>query len=181
MKSIFVTLGLVMLMMASLLSCSDDEGKVIPAHTEEEKQWILDNQNYFQERKAYVESDGQLVYRQLVVEEDTILYRILQTSQIDSCPPINSDVEVSMVGMLPVSKTIIAGDKDGNPVDATLDLDSPDLIKGLSSLLLEIRKGERVEAIIPYQLGYGDKNYPNPYIPLCSTLQFTITVKEIIK
>ena len=34
-----------MLMMASLLSCSDDEGKIIPAHTEEEKQWILDNQN----------------------------------------------------------------------------------------------------------------------------------------
>lgn len=178
MKSIFVTLGFVMLMMASMLSCSDDEVKVIPAHTEEEKQWILDNQNYFQERKGYMESDGQLVYQQLVVEEDTILYRILETSQIDSCPPINSDVKVSMSGIIPVSKKIIAGYKDGNPMEAILDLDSPNLIKGLSALLLKIRKGERVEAIIPYQLGYGDKNYPDPYIPLCSTLQFTITVKS---
>lgn len=178
MKSIYATLSLVVLMMVGLPSCSDDDGKTIPAHTEEEKQWILDNQNYFQERKGYVESDGQLVYQQLVVEEDTLLYRILETSQIDSCPPINSDVKVSMSGMIPVSKTIIVGDKDGNPIDATLDLDSPSLIKGLSALLLKIRKGERVEAIIPYQLGYGDKNYPNPYIPLCSTLQFTITVKS---
>lgn len=83
-----------------------------------------------------------------------------------------------MLGILPVSKTIIVGTEDGNPIDEELDLDSPNLIKGLSALLLKIRKGERVETIIPYQLGYGEKNYSNPYIPLCSTLQFTFTVKE---
>lgn len=119
-----------------------------------------------------------MLYQQLVVDEDTLLYRVLETSQIDSFPKIDSDVKVSMLGVLPVSKTIIVGNKDGNPIDQTLDLDSPDLIKGLAALLPEIRKGERVEAIIPYQLGYGDRNYSNPYIPLCSTLQFTLTVKS---
>lgn len=178
MKSIYVALCWVMVMMLGLPSCSDDNGKTIDPYTKEEKQWIIDNQNYFQERKGYVESDGQLVYQQLVVSEDTLLYRILQTSTIDSLPQVNSDVSVSMLGVLPVSNTIIAGKEDGNPILKTLDLDSPNLIKGLSALLLKIRKGERVEAIIPYQLGYGEHNYSNPYIPLCSTLQFTITVKD---
>ena len=157
MKFAYVVLCLAMTMMVGLPSCSDDVGKTIPAHTEEEKLWITDNQNYFQERKGYVE-DGQLLYRQLVVEEDTLLYRILETSPIDSFPQVNSDVKVSMRGILPVSNTQIVGDSKGNPIEATLDLDSPDLIKGLAALLLEIRKGERVEAIIPYQLGYGDLN-----------------------
>lgn len=178
MKSIYVVLCWVMVVMAGMSSCSDDIGKTIPAFTEEEKQWILENQNYFQERKGYTESDGQLVYQQLVVSEDTVLYRILETSQIDSFPQIDSDVKVSMRGIVPVSNTQFFGDSKDNPIETTLDLDSPDLIKGLAALLLKIRKGERVEAIIPYQLGYGDRNYPNPYIPLCSTLQFTFTVKE---
>ena len=88
------------------------------------------------------------------------------------------NVKVSMLGVIPVSQTVIVGNKDGNPIDQTLKLDSPNLIKGLAALLPKIRKGERVDAIIPYQLGYGDRNYPNPYIPLCSTLQFTFTVKS---
>lgn len=166
MKSINVVLYWVVVMMVCLPACSDDDEKTIPAHTEEEKIWIADNQKYFQEKKEDVEDDGQL------------LYRILETSQIDSFPKIDSDVKVSMLGILPVSQTVIVGNKDGNPIDQTLDLDSPNLIKGLATLLPEIRKGERVEAIIPYQLGYGDRNYPNPYIPLCSTLQFTFTVKS---
>lgn len=67
MRSVYVVLCWAMTMMIGLPSCSDDIGKTIPAHTEEEKLWIADNQNYFQERKGYVE-DGQLLYRQLVVE-----------------------------------------------------------------------------------------------------------------
>lgn len=178
MKSIYVTLCWVMVMMTGLPSCSDDIGKTIPAYTEEEKEWIMDNQKYIQERKEYRETDGELLYEQLVVEKDTLLYRILEASQIDSFPKTNADVVVSMRGILPVSDTQIVGDTKGNPVETTLDLDSPDLIKGLAALLPKIRKGERVEVIIPYQLGYGDSNYPYPYIPLCSTLQFTFTVKE---
>ncbi|WFE83246.1 FKBP-type peptidyl-prolyl cis-trans isomerase [Parabacteroides chongii] len=178
MKSIYVALCWVVVMMLGLPACSDDDGKTIPAHTEEEKLWIADNQKYFQERKEYLEDDGQLLYSRLVVEEDTLLYRILETGQVDSFPTLDSKVKVSMLGILPVSKTIIVGTEDGNPIDEELDLDSPNLIKGLSALLLKIRKGERVETIIPYQLGYGEKNYSNPYIPLCSTLQFTFTVKE---
>lgn len=178
MKSINVVLYWVVVMMVCLPACSDDDEKTIPAHTEEEKIWIADNQKYFQEKKEDVEDDGQLLYQRLVVDDDTLLYRILETSQIDSFPKIDSDVKVSMLGILPVSQTVIVGNKDGNPIDQTLNLDSPNLIKGLATLLPEIRKGERVEAIIPYQLGYGDRNYPNPYIPLCSTLQFTFTVKS---
>ena len=148
MKSINVILYWVIVMVIGLSACGDDDEKTIPAHTEEEKIWIADNQKYFQEKKEDVEDDGQLLYQRLVVDEDTLLYRVLETSQIDSFPKIDADVKV------------------------------PNLIKGLAALLPKIRKGERVDAIIPYQLGYGDRNYSNPYIPLCSTLQFTFTVKS---
>lgn len=176
MKTMYVTLcGIVMMMSAA---CSDDNGKIVPAYTEEEKIWIEENRAYFEERKAETEDDGSYLYRRLVVEDDTLLYRILSTSGIDSLPSITSNVKVSISGTLPVSKTVIVGGSDGTPVNETLDLDSQSLIKGLSALLLEIRKGERVETIIPYQLGYGDRNYYNPYIPLCSTLRFTFTVNS---
>lgn len=178
MKSMYVALCWAVMMIIGLVACSDDVGKTIPAYTEAEKLWVAQNQAYFQEKKAIVEDDGQLLYQQLVVEDDTLLYRILEIGEVDSVPTIKSDVKVSMLGILPVSKDQIVGDSKGNPVETTLDLDSPDLIKGLSALLLQTHKGERLEAIIPYQLGYGDQSYPYPYIPLCSTLQFTITVKE---
>lgn len=171
-----VALCWAVMMVAGLVACSDDERKTIPAHTEAEKLWIAQNQAYFQEKKAIVEEDGQLLYEQLVVDEDTLLYRVLQIGEVDSVPTTKSDAKVSMLGILPVSKDQIVGDSKGNPVDMTLDLDSPDLIKGLSALLLRSHKGERLEAIIPFQLGYGDQNYPYPYIPLCSTLRFTIKV-----
>ena len=177
MKTMYVTLcGIVMMMVFA--ACSDDNGKIVPAYTEEERIWIEENRAYFEARKAEKEDDGSYLYRRLVVEDDTLLYRILSTSGIDSLPSITSNVKVSISGMLPVSKTVIVGGSDGAPVDDTLDLDSQYLIKGLSALLLEIRKGERVETIIPYQLGYGDRNYSNPYIPLCSTLLFTFTVNS---
>ena len=35
-----------------------------------------------------------------------------------------------MLGVIPVSQTVIVGNKDGNPIDQTLKLDSPNLIKG---------------------------------------------------
>ncbi len=177
MKTMYVALcGIVMMMVSA--ACSDDNGKIVPAYTEEERIWIEENKAYFEARKAEKEDDGSYLYRRLVVEEDTLLYRVLSTSGIDSLPSITSNVKVSIVGTLPVSKTVIVGGSDGTPVDNTLDLDSQYLIKGLSALLLEIHKGERVETIIPYQLGYGDRNYSNPYIPLCSTLQFTFTVNS---
>lgn len=94
-----------------------------------------DNQKYFQEKKEDVEDDGQLLYQRLVVDEDTLLYRVLETSQIDSFPKIDADVKVSMLGVIPVSQTVIVGNKDGNPIDQTLKLDSPNLIKGLAALL----------------------------------------------
>lgn len=163
--------------MVGLGACSEDEFKTIPAHTEAEQLWIDQNLAYFREKKELID-EGDYLYQRLVVEDDTLLYRVLEIGEVDSIPTLRSDAKVSMLGILPVSNDIITGDVNGNPVDVTLDLDSPDLIKGLSALLLQSHKGERLEAIIPYQLGYGDQNYSYPYIPLCSTLQFTITVKS---
>ena len=57
MKSIYVALCWVVVMVTGLVACSDDEGKTIPAHTEAEKLWIAQNQAYFQERKAIVEEE----------------------------------------------------------------------------------------------------------------------------
>lgn len=69
-----------------LVACSDDVGKTIPAYTEAEKLWIAQNQAYFQEKKVILEDDGQLLYQQLVVEDDTLLYRILEIGEVDSVP-----------------------------------------------------------------------------------------------
>ena len=50
MKSINVILYWVIVMVIGLSACGDDDEKTIPAHTEEEKIWIADNQKYFQEK-----------------------------------------------------------------------------------------------------------------------------------
>lgn len=177
MKKMYVFLcGIVM--MLGFAACSDDNDKVIDAYTEAEKKWIAENEEYFQARMAEREDDGSSLYKRLVVGEDTLLYRILSEGEAGPHPSSTSSVKVSILGKLPVSNTIIAGGSDETPIDDTLDLDSRYLIKGLAALLLETRVGDRVETIIPYELGYGDKNYTNPYIPLCSTLMFTFTVNS---
>lgn len=174
----YVALCWAFMMLTGFVSCSDDIGKSIDPYTEEQKKWIADNQAYFQDKKVVME-DGQLFYNQLVVGEDTLLYRLMgEAGKVDSFPRPKSDVLVSIKGILPLSKTLIIGDKDGNPIDQTLRPDDSNLIKGLSALLMETRKGEMIEAIIPYQLGYGDKDYVQYAIPLCSTLEFVFTVKE---
>ena len=97
MKSMYVALCWAVMMIIGLVACSDDVGKTIPAYTEAEKLWIAQNQAYFQEKKAIVEDDGQLLYQQLVVEDDTLLYRILEIGEVDSDTKIKSDVKVSML------------------------------------------------------------------------------------
>lgn len=178
MKSIYVALCWVVVMMLGLPACSDDNGEIIDPYTEEQKIWIADNQAYFQDQKEAL-VDGKLVYKQLVVGKDTVLYRLLgEAGKVDSLPKPNSDIKVSIKAELPVSKAVFIGDKDKNPVDLTIRPNDPSVIKGLSAVLMQVRKGEKIEAIIPYQLGYGDQDYPEYAIPLFSTLQFTFTVKD---
>ena len=177
MKKMYVFLCGIVMMTLGFAACSDDNGKVMDAYTEAEKQWIAENEEYFQARLAEREDDGSFLYKRLVVDNDTLLYRILSEGE-GMHPTSTSNVKVSILGKLPVSNTIIAGESDETPIDDTLDLDSQYLIKGLAALLLEVRVGDRVETIIPYELGYGDQNYTNPYIPLCSTLMFTFTVNS---
>ena len=50
MKSINMILYWVIAMVIGLSACGDDDEKTIPAHTEEEKIWIADNQKYFQQK-----------------------------------------------------------------------------------------------------------------------------------
>lgn len=177
-KSVYVALSWAMLMLVSLSACSNDNGEIIDPYTKEQKQWIADNQAYFQEHKE-AKVDGKLLYKLLVVGKDTVLYRLLGAAgQVDSLPESNSNIKVSIKGILPVSQKVFLGDKDKNPVDLTLRPDDQSVIKGLSAVLMQARKGEMIEAVIPYQLGYGELDYVEYSIPLFSTLQFTFTVKE---
>lgn len=181
MKSVFATLCWMMLMLVSLPACSDDNGEIIDPYTKEQKKWIADNQSYFQDRKESVGDNGQLLYKQLVVSKDTLLYRILgEAGKVDSFPDEKSDIKVSIKGVLPVNNTVFVGDSNGKPVERTIHPDDPSQIKGLSAVLLKVRKGEMVETIIPYQLGCGDTDSFVQYspIPLCSTLLFTFTVVD---
>lgn len=167
-----------MVMMVGLPACSDDNGEIIDPYTAEQKAWIAKNHAYFQEQKEAM-LDGQLVYKQLIVGEDTMLYRLMgEVGKVDSLPKPNSDIKVSMKGVLPVSESVFIGDKDKKPVDLTIRPNDPSVIKGLSAVLMQVRKGERIEAIIPYQLGYGDLDYAEYSIPMFSTLLFTFTVKD---
>ena len=172
----YVALCWAVMMVTGLVACSDDNGEIIDPYTEEQKAWIASNQAYFEEQKEAM-VDGELVYKQLVVGEDTVLYRLLgEVGKVDSLPQPNSDIKVSIRGGLPVSQKVFVGDKDGNPVETTIRPNDPGVIKGLSAVLQQVRKGERIETVIPYRLGYGDQDYWEYSIPLFSTSKFTFTV-----
>lgn len=171
-----------LVMLASFSACDDDNGKIYDPYTVEQKKWISDNQEYFRNCKDSLDKKGEPFYQQLVVSNDTVLYRFLvKASKVDSLPKANSDIDVNMLGILPVSNKTIVG-KDGAPVEVKgLRPENEDtVIKGLAAVLMLAGKGEQVEAVIPYSLGYGDTDYiyGEIGIPLFSTLMFTFTVKD---
>lgn len=103
----YVALCWAVMMVTGLVACSDDNGEIIDPYTEEQKAWIASNQAYFEEQKEAM-VDGELVYKQLVVGEDTVLYRLLgEVGKVDSLPQPNSDIKVSIRGELPVSQKFL--------------------------------------------------------------------------
>lgn len=166
---------------ASLSACNDDNGEIKEAYTEEQLEWIALNADYLQHKKDSVNSNGELVYQRLVIYQDTLLYRLTsEIGAVDSFPEANSTVEANIRGWLPVNNHVFTG-KDDAGVDLKIRMDDEDLISGLRAVIRKVRKGETIEAVIPYQLGYGAQDNPYYSIPPCSVLMFNIRVDNFNK
>lgn len=178
MKSIYACICF-MILLAGFLACDNNDGEIRDAYTEEQLKWIAANEDYFQSKKDSVDQNGELVYKQLVVLRDTLLYRLTsEMGVVDSFPEPNSTVEVNLKAWLPVNGKVITG-KDGAGIDMKVRPDDKEnVITGLSEVLTIARKGETIEAVIPYQLAYGTQDNPFYSIPPCSVLMFNFTVKN---
>lgn len=169
------------MMLAGITACSDNNGEIKDAYTEEQLEWIAQNTEYFQHKKDSVDINGKLVYQQLVVFRDTLLYRLKsEIGAVDSFPEPNSTVEANVKGWLPVNNFVFTGKKDAG-VDLKIRMDDENVIVGLREVIRKTRKGETIEAVIPYQLGYGAQDNPYYTIPPCSVLMFDIRVDNFNK
>ena len=167
--------------LTGLSACSDDNGDIKDAYTEEQLEWIALNNKHFQHKKDSVDANGKLVYQQLVIFNDTLLYRLTsEIGAVDSFPEPNSTVEANIKGWLPLNNHVFTGKGDAG-VDLKIRMDDKDVIVGLREVIRKARKGETMEAIIPYQLGYGAQDNPYYSIPPCSVLMFEIRVDNFNK
>ncbi len=150
-------------------SCGDDDE---PRFSEEQLAYINENKEYIREKKAERDENDELRYRQVVIDGDTALYRIVQKeNEWQTTPSITS-----VVYLLGLEGRLI----DGQVFQEKLEESSfpvNGLIPGLSGILLNIHLDETVEAIIPASLGYGDYDYGG--IPGGSTLILTFTLDKV--
>lgn len=165
----FFYFAAVLMMAISFVSCSDDE-------VENEFSWeeffayYEENRAYIREKKAKVDENGNLLYNQLVVSGDTVLYRVLSKSGTTSATPNKQTViTTTLKGELINGSTF--------QPQMSMELTPSGVIEGLGAVLLKNTVGETVEAIIPSTLGYGYEDYLD-IIPGGSTLIFTYTIEN---
>lgn len=163
---LFVTVGFV-------TSCDDDE-------EDYQEQWMVENQKALNEIKANsaykeIKSPG---------NEASIYYKVLETG--DGAAPIyyNSQVKCYYKGWFAVDfpeweieKGTIFDQKlfdDGTPYSFTV---GSGVIKGWTTALQHMVKGDKWEIWVPYQLAYGEDGWQS--MPGYSTLVFEIEVVDV--
>ena len=113
--------------------------------------------------------DGELLYKQVVLGGDTALYRVLgKEGEETQCPTSQTPVTMILKG------DFISGQNFQK--EMTMTLTPAGVVPGLGAILLNNTIGERVEAIIPANLGYGYYDYIG--VPAGSTLIFTYTIEK---
>jgi len=147
-------------------ACGNDDADYSAGQLE----YISKNMEYIWEKKKIKNEQGNLLYKQLILGKDTVLYQILQKEGTDTSHPADD------------SKVCIPNLK-GSTIDFVFmdpqkcDLVPKEVIPGLRYVLPHLSAGETVEVIIPAPLGYG--YYDHGPIPAGSTLIFDFTIEKI--
>ena len=147
-RSIYAVISLIMMVMAvGFTACGDDD----KGFSAEQIAYFEKNLEFIREKKVLKGDDGELLYKQVVLGGDTALYRVLgKEGEETQCQNFQKEM--------------------------TMTLTPAGVVPGLGAILLNNTIGERVEAIIPANLGYGYYDYRG--IPAGSTLIFTYTIEK---
>lgn len=167
MKALFGYVTLFCLILTMTTACSNDEEV-----SEQDRIYFEENLKYIDDKKAEVDENGNLLYSQITTEgiDDVILYRILEKDSVSSeKAAATSTVTFDGKGYLINDRLFYEGE-NSFPVQQ--------LIRGLALVILEVNKGDLVEAIIPAVYGYGYQN-SNDNIRRGSTLIFQFTITKI--
>ena len=149
-RSIYAVISLMMAMVVGFTACGDDD------------------KGFSAEQIAYFEKNLEFI-REKKVGGDTALYRVLgKEGEETQCPTSQTPVTMILKG------DFISGQNFQK--EMTMTLTPAGVVPGLGAILLNNTIGERVEAIIPANLGYGYYDYRG--IPAGSTLIFTYTIEK---
>ena len=165
-RSIYAVISLIMMVMAvGFTACGDDDKDDDDSNVA----YFEKNRDYIREKKALKGDNGELLYKQVVLGGDTALYRVLsKEGEETQCPTAQTSVTMTLKG------DFISGQNFQK--EMTMTLTPAGVVPGLGAILLNNTIGERVEAIIPANLGYGYYDYRG--IPAGSTLIFTYTIEK---
>lgn len=154
MKSVFVSVCLMLVAVMGFVSCGDDD-------------YEKENTAFIESKKVEKGTDGELLYKQVVVGGQTALYRIVKKEGNHTTPPaLTTTVSMTLKGNL-------IDDTNFQP-ESDMSFAPNQLIPGLAYIMIETCIGETVEAILPASLGYGSEDSRS--IPGHSTLIFTYTM-----
>lgn len=165
--------------MFALVACNND---VNESTWEEYKEWREANDNFFNEQKYLMTSQGN--YYQTIIpswnNSAQILIRYLNDRKLTAgnlSPLLTSTVDVKYIGRL----------YNGEPFDSSYNLrtngdsiyrtDITGLIQGWQIALMNMNVGDSVEIVVPYNMGYGSSATGSikPY----STLIFNLKLVDI--
>ena len=127
------------------------------------------------EKGAAFRAEWQKAHPEAVVSKSGLLYRVVQPSASAKKPVEGDEVAVHYVGKLADGSTFDSSKERGTPF--MFKLQPGTVIEGWNEILPLMNEGMKVEAVIPPELGYGDRNMR--VIPPNSTLVFEIELLKV--
>ena len=127
------------------------------------------------EKGAAFRAEWQKAHPEAVVSKSGLLYRVVQPSASAKKPVEGDEVAVHYVGRLADGSTFDSSKERGTPF--MFKLQPGTVIEGWNEILPLMNEGMKVEAVIPPELGYGDRNMR--VIPPNSTLVFEIELLKV--
>lgn len=154
MRSIYAVACSAMVMLSAFTACSNDDNNT--ELTPEQIAYYMKNREYIREKKQEKDSNGELVYQQIVKYGDTTLYRIIdRKAEIPKYPTSDAKLAFDLVGHFMDGSVLQERMQDSLVVGG--------LIPGLQLVILDTSIGDSIEAIIPSYLGYDLFTSPIPY------------------
>ena len=193
-KKIIFYLSMMVVALFATTSCSEDDGNV-----EEYPDWQQRNVTYFDNLTDSVQkliASGRTDWKRIrtwakgdgsyLTYADYILVRVLSDAPAtETASPLYTDsVSVHYSGRLLPSTSYPSGLRFDASFQEPFDPDiavatkfsAGGVVDGFSTALQNMRRGDRWEVYMPYQLGYGESGYQN--IPGYSVLIFDIGLKD---